>query len=209
MTLRVALLDSGVDAQHPHLAGAGKITIGPRLTEDGSLEDVSEQTDSLGHGTAAAAAILDLAPGIELVSIQVFGAAGACPFEHVLVALEHALELQVDLVNLSLGTTRRAWRERLTPLVARASQLGTRIVAPAAHHGLPSLPGCLAGVHGVLMDANLAREAPEHRELEEHDCWYASPYPRDLPGLPRDANLAGVSMAAANLTGFLARLRAC
>ena len=54
------------------------------------------------------------------------------------------------------------------------------------------------------MDAGLDRDSPELRPSGSTQLWYASPHPRDLPNLPRTANLAGVSMAAANLTGFFA-----
>jgi hypothetical protein len=35
----------------------------------------------------------------------------------------------------------------------------------------------------------------------------ASPYPRDIPGVPRERNLNGVSFAVANMSGFVARAR--
>ncbi len=56
----------------------------------------------------------------------------------------------------------------------------------------------------VDLHAGLERGAPELRPSGSTELWYASPHPRDLPNLPRAANLAGVSMACANLTGFLA-----
>jgi hypothetical protein len=34
----------------------------------------------------------------------------------------------------------------------------------------------------------------------------ASPYPREIPGVPRDRNLHGVSFAVAHVTAALARL---
>jgi hypothetical protein len=38
----------------------------------------------------------------------------------------------------------------------------------------------------------------------------AAGYPRDIPGVPRERNLKGVSFAVANATGFVARaLEAC
>ena len=33
----------------------------------------------------------------------------------------------------------------------------------------------------------------------------ASGYPRPIPGVPREKNLAGISFAVANATGFIAR----
>ena len=32
-----------------------------------------------------------------------------------------------------------------------------------------------------------------------------APYPRDIPGVPRERNLSGVSFAVANASGFVAR----
>ena len=210
MSARIALIDSGVNRGHSHLRGAAAIVAGPIVGEDGTWREGEEQVDTLGHGTAAAAAILHLAPGSELYSIQIFDGRPACPFELVLAALEHAIERRPrpDLVNLSLGTPRADWNEQLAELVSAAAARGVELVAPAAFDGLPCYPGCLPGVSGVLMDARLPRERPELREEPGHRFWYASPYPRDLPGLPRGANLAGVSMATANLTGYLASRRA-
>jgi hypothetical protein len=36
--------------------------------------------------------------------------------------------------------------------------------------------------------------------------FYASPYPRAIPGVPVDRNLHGTSFAVANMTGLAARL---
>lgn len=205
MSVRVALIDSGVNANHPHLTETGRVVVGPAIDAEGQLTDGAAGADVLGHGTAAGAAILHLAPTAELVSIQIFKEIPACPFEHVLAALDFAIREGFQLVNLSLGTTRHDWVGALEERIGRAQQSGTAIVAPATFQGLPSFPGSLAGVHGVLMNARLEREAPTRQSHGERDYWYASPYPRELPNLPRESNLVGVSMSAANLTGWLAR----
>ena len=202
--MRVVLIDSGVNASHPHVRELGEVHTPFAVDAEGVLVMDEEQRDTLGHGTAAAAAILDIAPGTELHSIQVFRDHPVCPFEVVVEALERALDLEPELINLSLGTTRQEWRGELEAPLSRARSAGVTIISPAAHGGLPSLPGSLPGVTGVLMDAGLDRDAPELRPSGSTELWYASPHPRDLPNLPRTANLAGVSMAAANLTGFLA-----
>ncbi len=202
--MRVVLVDSGVNAAHPHIRELGEVHTPFAVDADGILARDVEQRDTLGHGTAAAAAILDLAHGTELHSIQIFRDHPVCPFEVVIEALERALDLEPALINLSLGTTRQEWRGELEAPLSRAMSAGVTIISPAAHGGLPSLPGSLPGVTGVLMDAGLDRDAPELRSSGSTELWYASPHPRDLPNLPRTANLAGVSMAAANLTGFLA-----
>jgi len=204
VSVRVVLIDSGVNVTHPHIRELGEVHPAYAVDPSGALSEGLEQQDALGHGTAAAAAILDLAPGTELHSIQVFRDQPVCPFGVVIEAIERALDLEPGLINLSLGTTQQAWRDELEAPIARAVSAGVTILSPAAHGGLPSLPGCLTGVTGVLMDAGLERGAPELRESGSTELWYASPHPRELPNLPRTANLAGVSMACANLTGFLA-----
>ena len=204
MSVRVVLIDSGVNVTHPHIRELGEVHAAYAVDGSGVLVQGAEQADALGHGTAAAAAILDLAPGTELHSIQVFRDQPVCPFEVVIQALERAIDLEPQLINLSLGTTQQAWRAELEAPIARAVGAGVTILSPAAHGGLPSLPGCLVGVTGVLMDAGLERNAPELRESGSTELWYASPHPRELPNLPQTANLAGVSMACANLTGHLA-----
>lgn len=202
--MRVVLIDSGVNVTHPHIRELGEVHAAYAVDASGELTEGLEQADTLGHGTAAAAAILDLAPGTELHSIQVFRDQPVCPFQVVIQALERALDLEPELINLSLGTTQQSWRGELEDPITRAVSAGVAILSPAAHGGLPSLPGCLPGVTGVLMDADLERGAPELRVSGSTELWYASPHPRDLPNLPRTANLAGVSMACANLTGHLA-----
>src|SRR6185436_13290106 len=102
---------------------------------------------------------------------------------------------------LSLGTTDERWRRDLERLGAAFRSRGITVVSPAVQQGLPSLPGCLADYAGVMVDARLAREAPELRPDGARSLWFASPYPRDLPGLPRGHNLSGISLAAANVTG--------
>ena len=204
MSRRIALIDSGVNAAHPHLREGVRVELGPKVSSSGELLPASQQRDVIGHGTAAAAAVADLCPDAELYSVQVFEDRSSCPFEHLMLALDQALEWRPEILNLSLGTTRRDFADGWTSFLARAAEQGTQVVSPAAWQGLPSFPGSLDGATGVLMDARLERHKPELRENGTHRCWYASPYPRELPGLPRDSNLVGVSMACANVTGFLA-----
>ncbi len=65
--VRIAVIDSGVHAAHPHVGGvAGGVAIRP----DGSTE--AGFVDRLGHGTAVAAAIREKAPDAELFAIKVF-----------------------------------------------------------------------------------------------------------------------------------------
>ncbi len=204
---RIAILDSGINCSHPHIDGMGAVVVGPTIAEDGTVGQDPTADDTLGHGTAVAAAILDLAPGSVLYSIKIFGQSLDCPFDHVLLGLEHALAWGPHLVNLSLGTTLPMYRESLEELLAVSLGRGVRIVAPASMSGLSSYPGSLEGVDSVVEDPDRPRQTPEQRQRGGRDYWFSSPFPRDLPGLPRSANLSGISFATANVTGYLAARR--
>ncbi len=204
---RIAILDSGINCGHPHIAGQGEVVVGPTIDRDGSVLEDAEATDALGHGTAVAAAILDLAPGSILYSVKVFADRLDCPFEHVLTGLEHAMAWGPDLVNLSLGTGLPTYQQALEELLRGSLDSGVRIVAPASLSGLPSYPGGLPGVDAVVDDPSRARDDPVRERRGDREYWFASPYPRDLPGLPKERNLSGISLATANVTGCLARRR--
>jgi len=207
MTVSIALLDSGVNDQHPHIRDRGEVIHGPILDEEGEWIDDPDPSDRLGHGTCAAAAILDLAPGSTILSLRIFRDQPRCPFPRLLAALDHAIASDVQWINLSLGTTRPSRCGDLEQMLAKATERGIKVVAPAAIGDLPCYPGVLPGCHGVLVDDSLARNEPQQRSHGDRKVWFASPHPRDLPGLPTAANLAGVSLAAANLTGYLASRR--
>jgi hypothetical protein len=68
------------------------------------------------------------------------------------------------------------------------------------------LPGSLQNVAGVTADWSGDRDQLEV-ELRPGATprFAASAYPRPIPGVPKERNLAGVSFAVANVTGFLAR----
>ncbi len=195
MKVRVVLIDSGVTIDHPHLRDHS-VSFGTSFVG-------SDPSDDLGHGTCAAAAVLDLAPMVELISLKVFDRTPTAPLSRLLEALDHGLALDPlpQAIVLPLGFRDRSSIEEFQTRVDRAVSHHIQVVAPLLADGLPSYPGSLSGAVGVIADAALPRENPQQRE----DGWAASPYPRDLPGLPRERNLQGVSFAACNVAGFLAR----
>jgi hypothetical protein len=105
-------------------------------------------------------------------------------------ALEWCVDHQMDIVNLSLGTSKHA--ERFAPFVSRVI-----LVSAAGMY-----PGDLPGVIRVAPDSDIARE--QYRV--EGETFFASGYPRPMPGVSRERNLSGVSFAVANMTGFVARV---
>ena len=160
--------------------------------------------DTLGHGTAVAAAVCDLASGAWIHSIGVLDAEGRCDPNAMVGAIDDAIATGAHLINLSLGVGAADLEADFKAVISRVQAAGARLIAPAAQDGIWCYPGCMVGVDGVVVEAVANREEPTRREYEGLNLWFASPFPRDLPGLDRDRNLQGVSMAVANVTGFLA-----
>ena len=185
--ITVAVIDSGVHAQHPHVGSvAESVCIDP---PDG------DAVDRLGHGTAVASAIRDLAPGVTLIVGKIFDRTLTTNADTLARGIEWAASRGARLINLSLGTANSRHEERLVASIAAA---GGSIIVSARDW----LPGSLAGVVSVAADPALERD--EFRV--EGTSFVAAPYPRSIPGVPRERNLSGVSFAVANVTGALARL---
>jgi hypothetical protein len=195
--VRVAVIDSGVHAAHPHVGG---VSGGVAFDADGrELEDV---VDRLGHGTAVAAAIREKAPEAEILAVKVFDRSLSATGTALVRAIEWAAAQGAALVNLSLGTTNERHRAALAEAVAHASAAGAIIVAAAPEPSAHWLPGALPGVVAVEVDWDCPRDAC--RVSADGLRLRASGYPRPIPGVPPERNLKGVSFAVANVTGLLA-----
>jgi subtilisin family serine protease len=196
----VALLDSGVFADHPHVGG---VTGGRSFVVD---TDPADFVDRVGHGTAVAAAIREKSPGVELIAARIFDRQLATTVDTLVRAIQWAADMGAQLINLSLGTTNPAHAEKLAPVVAYAAAQGALVVSAREWNGAIWLPGSLSGVIGVLSNEDLDRnEIDVEPRNDDLPSYTAAPFPRPIPNVPRERNLSGVSFAVANVTGFLAR----
>jgi hypothetical protein len=136
--------------------------------------------DRLGHGTAVAGAIRERAPHADLYAVKVFDRRLSTKTQILLRALEWCAAEHMDVINMSLAAPN----------------------LPAIP-GLPvvvTVPDVLTGAIAVLPDEICPRDAFYFRD----GVFHASPYPRQIPGVPADRNFHGASFAVANMTGFVA-----
>src|SRR5713226_8786310 len=121
--VRVAVIDSGVNASHPHIVSvAGGATIGETVEPHMYL-------DTVGHGTAVMAAIQEKAPEAEYFAARVFCSSLRTRVEFLLSAIEWCLDRAVHVVNLSLGTANPAHAPSFQALVERAAARRVILVA--------------------------------------------------------------------------------
>ena len=200
--VRVAVIDSGVHAGHPHIGG---IIEGASIAADGTIHTGAD--DRLGHGTAVAAAIHEKAPGAAIVPVRVFDRELTATIDALVAAIHWSAGAGAALINLSLGTLNAAHGDRLRDAIAVAAAAGAVVVAAAPDHDHPWLPGGLPGVVAVELDWACPRDRCELTTTDDgaQVRIRASGFPRPIPGVAPERNLRGVSFAVANATGLLAR----
>uniref|UniRef100_UPI0031E3BFE7 S8 family serine peptidase n=1 Tax=Saccharothrix mutabilis TaxID=33921 RepID=UPI0031E3BFE7 len=197
--VKVAVVDTGVDAEHPDLVG--RVAAAADFTADG------DGVDRHGHGTHVASTVAGtgaasggkyrgVAPGATLLSAKVFDSSGAGDESQVMAGIEWAVEQGADVVNLSLGAGVTDGADPMSELVDSLSEkTGTLFVVAAGNAGSGnrtiSTPGAAARaltVGAVDRDDKLA--------------WFSSRGPRLRDALVKPEIVApGVDVVAARATG--------
>lgn len=203
--IKIAVIDSGVEATHPDLSG--QILINRNFVSGQNL--IAEQHGTGVAGIIAAKAdnhigIAGVAPGARLLGLrgcwQVRGATNAqtlCDTLSLAKAVYFAVEAHADIINLSLsGPDDRLLRELLKVALARGSTVVTAYDSGRPNGGFPaSMPGVIA-----VSDMSLA---PPRSDV------YIAPgrgVPTTEPG-GRWFLVNGSSYAAAHVSGLLALMR--
>lgn len=152
--VRVAVIDSGIDAEHPALKGKVKDAV-EAVVEGGRIHFQPSQTgDAAGHGTACAGIITMVAPDVELYSIKVLGANASGSGDMFLAGLDYAIKQKAQIINLSLGTTKPQYHGPLHDLLDRAYHAGSIVVAAANNLPQPSFPSIFSSsLVSVVKDA--------------------------------------------------------
>lgn len=117
--VRVAILDSGIDPNHPDLNGNVNIALSANFVGTGPCGTTAPCDDN-GHGTFVAGIVgaklknradgpgrnrkIGVAPRAELVSVKVCSSSGSCPTSAILAGLNHVLNIGAQVANMSLGT---------------------------------------------------------------------------------------------------------
>lgn len=202
--VRVALIDSGVNAQHSHV-GFVAGGVGLALADDGTVEQHSGFSDHIGHGTALAGILRAKAPQVELYAVKVFGDHLQVSFSVLEAALNWGIEQRMHIINLSLGTVNAAYRDRCLAIIAEANAAGTVVVASSPAGQTNVLPAVLPGVIGVANDdrcgwADYLYVPEDPIPFHAHSC------PRPLPGPAQAHNFQGPSFASAHVSALLALL---
>ncbi len=207
-SVRIAMVDSGVDLAHEALSGA-------RL----AVLDVIRNSNTVpaeGHGTAIAGIILGrnalsgIAPDVELLAIRAFhqsdarSTAAQSSSYYVAKGISRAIDAKVQAINLSLSGP----QDRLvTQAVEQALMARIAVIAAAGNAGIGAPPAYPAAQPGVI--AVTATDGKDRLYRHANRGSYvtlAAPGVDILCAAPgnRYDYLSGTSMATAYVTGLAA-----
>ena len=148
--VRVAIVDSGVERDHP--------AVGGRLVESVAVERVGDDwqvvptrpNDVVGHGTACAGIIHALAPEAELVSVRVLGKNNRGKGLAFAYGLDWVIQQGIHVANLSLSSRSEDLYASFHDLVDQAYFANTTLICAASNTpGQASYPSLYSSVISV------------------------------------------------------------
>lgn len=145
--VKVAVIDSGIDDTHPLINVKDGICI--CNDEQGKVRVSQNYSDNVGHGTACAGIICNIAPNIELFSVKIFDESLFAPGEYLVQAILWAIDNQIDVVNLSLGVIDVTFRDRIADICQEASGKGVILISAKHNQGMESFPADVEDCIGV------------------------------------------------------------
>ncbi len=203
--VKVAVIDSGIDAHHPAVDGVdGYVTIeeGP----EGLVFRDEPHEDVFGHGTACAGIIRSLAPECQLYSVRVLGAALTGRGPVFAGGLRWAIENGMHVCNLSLGSTREDLFGMFHELADSAYFRNVVLVTAANNMPIASAPSLYAAVISVAA----------HEVVDPYRIYYNPDPPVEFGAPGIDVRVAwkgggsitatGNSFAAPHVTGLVAKI---
>ncbi|WP_298981122.1 S8 family serine peptidase, partial [Caldilinea sp.] len=206
----VAVLDTGVDLEHPALVDALHIVASSDMISDTDRPDDIGPGTAWGHGTHIAGVIHAIAPAARIMPLRVLDAQGRGNTFVLAYAIEYAIQQGADVINLSLGADCDS--RTLAETIAAAVAQGVVIVAAAGNDAsvVPSCPASLPWVMAVAaVDEQrvrtswsnygpwIALAAPGEGITSTFPLGYAA----EIDASPGYASWSGTSMAAPFVAG--------
>ncbi|GAA5512862.1 hypothetical protein Dcar01_01586 [Deinococcus carri] len=212
--VKVAVVDTGVDIDHPAFAGSLAPQNEWRDFRDNDTNPDEEGvlgTGGYGHGTGVAGIVLQVAPKAIILPLRVLGPDGSGDVLHVAQAIDWAVKCNAQIINLSLGTDTRS--NVVQDAINRATAKGVMVISAAGNDNRSSLNypanDAMAGAAG---DYSLSVGSVDAGDLKSSFSNYGKALEIVAPGedvyTPGPDNLlvawSGTSMAAPVVTGSLA-----
>lgn len=151
--VRVAVVDSGVEYDHPAVGDAVKggvvVEFDSRAKLNYRVKPDPQPADVSGHGTACAGIIHSLAPEAEIYSVRVLGRNMGGRAIQFAAGLDWAIENGMQVVNLSLSTSLEEFFGLFHDLADQAYFKNMNLVCAVNNIPEPSYPSLYSSVISV------------------------------------------------------------
>lgn len=204
--IKVAIIDSGVDAAHPALQGPVNGYAAVVIDGENVHYNTEPHEDSYGHGTACAGIIRSLAPQCEIYSVKVLGKGLIGRGNTFIAGLRWAIDNGMHVCNLSLGTTKKDFFSALHEIADQAYFRHIVLVTAANNMPIPSFPSMYASVISVAA----------HHEQDPLRFYYNPQPPVEFgaPGIDvrvawlqqKWSTVTGNSFAAPHIAGIVTKI---
>ena len=189
--VKVCILDSGVQADHPLVNGIdGAVAVEVGEEDEVTIVDDVEG-DLCGHGTACAGIVRSLAPECSLFSVRVLGAGFTGSGTALLGGLRWAVEQGFHVINMSLSTTKSHFAGMLHDVADAAYFRRTILVASAHNMPVESYPWRFSSVISV----------GSHEEADSLAFYYNPQPPVEFFARGVDVEVAWLGGSTARSTG--------
>lgn len=211
MVPQIAVIDTGVDPNHPFLKGVVKGGVGIASTSGDPWK--SEFSDVAGHGTAVASIIHSFCPEAELYSVRIARERDGVFEAHVCQqdiaeAIHWSLDQRIRVINVSYSVEAPPDQgSQLEASCMRAASAGAVVIASYRNRD-PAvvLPAALPTAIGVHRDLDLAPGMVRILNERNKDvaCWGGNSPVAYLGGTT--AILGGTSFSSAHITAMIGRM---
>jgi minor extracellular serine protease Vpr len=135
--IKVAVIDTGVDYNHPDLFGFGQD--GKVVGGYDFIENDDSPLDTNGHGTEVAGIIAangnlkGVAPEAKILAYRVSDKGDSVPSDLIVKAIQRAVQENADIINISLGVNRT--NDKIEDAINDAVRNGIVVIAAAGNSG--------------------------------------------------------------------------
>jgi len=170
--VKVAVVDSGVDAMDPRLDRAAVTGWNIELGATGHAMIGPDHGDLNGHGTDVAASLLAIAPDVEILSVRIMDGSLRTTADLMAAGIETAFRNGARVINLSMGTPNMGKALLLRDTIALAREAGAVVLAAAHPRGDRAYPADLPETLGVAShpdcgEGRLFHFHPEHFGVDD------------------------------------------